>query len=51
MQIHDELLLEVAKDDVAKVSEILKSAMESAVKLDVPLIADVGVGVNWTSAK
>jgi DNA polymerase I len=51
MQIHDELLLEVAKDDVAKVSEILKSAMESAVKLDVPLIADVGIGVNWTSAK
>jgi DNA polymerase I len=51
MQIHDELLLEVAKDDVAKVSELLRNAMENAVKLDVPLIAEVGVGVNWTSAK
>jgi DNA polymerase I len=51
MQVHDELLLEVAEKDVEKVSKILKHEMETAVSLDVPLVADVGVGDNWMDAK
>ena len=51
MQVHDELLVEVPDAEVGKVTEILKHEMESAVSLDVPLIADVGVGDNWLDAK
>jgi DNA polymerase I len=51
MQVHDELLVEVPDDEVSKVTEILKREMESAVSLDVPLVADVGVGDNWMDAK
>lgn len=51
MQVHDELLVEVPEKEVDKVSEILKREMETAVVLDVPLVADVGVGDNWMDAK
>jgi DNA polymerase-1 len=51
MQVHDELLVEVPDAEVHKVTEILKHEMESAVSLDVPLVADVGVGENWMDAK
>ena len=51
MQVHDELLVEVPEKEVDKVSEILKHEMETAVSLDVPLVADVGVGDNWMDAK
>ena len=51
MQVHDELLVEVPEKEVKKVSEILKHEMETAVSLDVPLVADVGVGDNWMDAK
>ena len=51
MQVHDELLVEVPEKEVATVSEILKHEMEGAVSLDVPLVADVGVGDNWMDAK
>ncbi|HEX2268344.1 MAG TPA: DNA polymerase I [Pyrinomonadaceae bacterium] len=51
MQVHDELLVEVPENEVDKVTEILKHEMETAVELDVPLVADVGVGDNWMDAK
>ncbi|HEX6047599.1 MAG TPA: DNA polymerase I [Pyrinomonadaceae bacterium] len=51
MQVHDELLVEVPEKEVEKVTEILKHEMETAVELDVPLVADVGVGDNWMDAK
>jgi DNA polymerase I len=51
MQVHDELLVEVPEKEVGKVSEVLKREMETAVSLDVPLVADVGVGDNWMDAK
>ena len=51
MQVHDELLVEVPDKEVAQVSEILRHEMETAVSLDVPLVADVGVGDNWMDAK
>ncbi|HSD47218.1 MAG TPA: DNA polymerase I, partial [Pyrinomonadaceae bacterium] len=51
MQVHDELLVEAPDAEVGKVTEILKHEMESAVSLDVPLVADVGVGDNWMDAK
>src|SRR5215212_4383871 len=51
MQVHDELLIEVPEKEVGKVTEILRHEMETAVSLDVPLVADVGVGDNWMDAK
>ena len=51
MQVHDELLVEVPEKEVEKVTQILKHEMETAVSLDVPLVADVGVGDNWMDAK
>jgi len=51
MQVHDELLVEVPEKEVTKVTEVLKQEMENAVQLDVPLVADVGVGDNWMDAK
>lgn len=50
MQVHDELVLEVAEDDVEKVTEGLHQYMSETVTLDVPLIVDVGVGDNWGEA-
>src|SRR5258705_2020335 len=51
MQVHDELLVEAPEREVEMVMQILKHEMESAVSLDVPLVADVGVGSNWMDAK
>jgi DNA polymerase I len=51
MQVHDELLLEVPESEIAKVTELVRHEMETAVSLDVPLVADVGVGENWMDAK
>ena len=51
LQVHDELVVLAHKDEVDQVKTILKSKMESATKLLVPLIADVGVGNSWNEAK
>jgi DNA polymerase-1 len=51
MQIHDELLVEVADAQVDAVKALLKREMEAAVALDVPLVVDVGEGDNWMDAK
>ena len=51
LQVHDELVLEVPKDEVDVVSAILKDAMENVVKLSVPLSVDINVGKNWAEAK
>ena len=51
MQVHDELLVEAPASESEQVVGILKSEMESAVELDVPLVVDVGIGDNWMDAK
>jgi DNA polymerase-1 len=50
MQVHDELVFEVAEADVAAATLQIKALMESAASLSVPLIVDVGVGDNWEQA-
>ena len=51
LQIHDELLLESPKEEVEKAKEILKTSMENAVKLKVPLIVDLSEAENWYECK
>ncbi|MGH8590445.1 MAG: DNA polymerase, partial [Gammaproteobacteria bacterium] len=50
LQVHDELVLEVAEDAVDSASRGLKEMMESAARLTVPLAVDVGVGTHWDEA-
>ena len=50
MQVHDELVFEVHKEDVEAVSEKVHELMENSMKLDVPLLVEVGSGKNWDEA-
>ena len=50
MQVHDELVFEVPKGELQDVQRLVKEEMESAMTLDVPIRADVGVGANWLEA-
>jgi DNA polymerase-1 len=47
LQVHDELVLEAPKKDAKSVAGMTQEIMEDAVKLDVPLKVDVGIGDNW----
>ncbi len=51
LQVHDELLVEAAADELELVKEIVRRNMESAVDLAVPLIADISTGATWYDAK
>jgi DNA polymerase-1 len=49
LQVHDELLLEVPRDEVDRLIPILRETMEGALPLDVPLTVDIKVGDDWES--
>lgn len=50
MQVHDELVFEVHKDDLEAVTKKVHELMENSTTLDVPLLVEVGSGVNWDQA-
>ena len=50
MQVHDELVFDVHKDEVDVVKEQVVSLMRYAVCLEVPMEVEVGVGLNWLEA-
>ena len=50
MQVHDELIFEVAQNEVEAVKPTIQHIMEGALTLKVPLIVDIGVGKNWDEA-
>ncbi|MFZ6873753.1 DNA polymerase I [Undibacterium sp. Di27W] len=50
MQVHDELVLEVPQAELELVKQKLPELMANVAKLDVPLLAEVGVGGNWEEA-
>jgi DNA polymerase-1 len=50
MQVHDELLFEVPPAELDEVKAIVRSGMEDAIRLAVPLKVDIGVGKNWLEA-
>jgi DNA polymerase I len=47
LQVHDELLLEVPRAEVARLAPVVRQTMESAMPLDVPLTVDIKVGDDW----
>jgi DNA polymerase I len=50
MQVHDELVLEVPESELERVKSAVPGLMTNAAKLDVPLVAEPGVGKNWEEA-
>ncbi|MCM0043213.1 MAG: DNA polymerase I [Burkholderiaceae bacterium] len=50
MQVHDELVLDVPQDELARVTEKLPQLMAGVAALKVPLVAEVGAGANWEEA-
>lgn len=51
LTVHDELLFESPEDQAEDVAAMVKDKMSNAVKLNVPLDVDAGIGKNWTEAK
>ena len=47
LQVHDELLFEVPTEETAEIQALVLAEMEGVVKLNVPLVADLGFGQNW----
>ncbi len=50
MQVHDELVFEVAEDQLENCSNAIRKLMCSAIELNVPLLVDIGIGNNWDEA-
>ena len=50
MQVHDELVFEVQAENADILTEEVKDIMENAVKLDVPLLTEAGIGKNWNES-
>ena len=50
MQVHDELVLEVPDSELERVKAMVPALMSGVAKLDVPLVAEPGVGMNWQEA-
>ena len=51
LQVHDELVFEAPAAEVADLTKVVRTEMEGAAQLAVPLIVDIGVGPNWLETK
>jgi DNA polymerase-1 len=51
LTVHDELLFESPEDEVERLIPMVRDRMENAIRLDVPVVVDVGVGKSWYEAK
>lgn len=50
LQVHDELVFDIHKSELEELKPLIKSEMENAYKLSVPLDVELGVGDNWLEA-
>ena len=50
LQVHDELVFDIYKPELETVQKLIKSEMEDAYELAVPLVVDLGMGANWLEA-
>ncbi len=51
LQVHDEMMIEAPKEEKEEIKKILKEQMETVVKLDIPLIAEISEANNWYECK
>lgn len=50
MQVHDELVFDVIESEVDQVKEIVQTRMKNAIKTEIPIVVEVGQGINWLEA-
>ena len=50
LQVHDELVFDVHKDELECIKPMIKEEMENAYCMEVPLVVDIGEGMNWLEA-
>ncbi|MFZ1290123.1 MAG: DNA polymerase I, partial [Melioribacteraceae bacterium] len=50
LQVHDELLFDIHKNEVDELTPMIKNIMETSMKFEVPIIVDTGIGKNWLEA-
>jgi DNA polymerase-1 len=50
LQVHDELLFDVHKEELEEITAMVKDEMQKAMPLNVPVIAEAGTGKNWLEA-
>jgi len=50
MQVHDELIFEIKESQVDEAIKLVRQEMEGAAELSVPLLVDIGIGINWDEA-
>jgi DNA polymerase-1 len=50
LQVHDELVFDVPKEEVEALEKMVKTEMENAFQLEVPLVVDIGIGTHWLEA-
>jgi DNA polymerase-1 len=51
LQVHDELLFDVPQEEIEAASALVKHEMENVIKLNVPIVVDIGIGQNWRDLK
>ena len=51
LQVHDELVFEIPEGALKTSAPVIKSIMENAVALDIPVVVDLKVGSNWSEMK
>jgi DNA polymerase-1 len=51
LQVHDELVFEVDKDEIDFMKDMVRESMEGCIKLEVPIKVDIGIGDNWLETK
>jgi DNA polymerase-1 len=51
LQVHDELVFEAPPEELDEVQKVVKHEMENAAELSVPLVVDLGTGINWLESK
>ncbi len=50
LQVHDELVFDAHKDEIDELKPLIKELMETALPLEVPIVAETGIGINWLDA-
>jgi len=50
LQVHDELVFDVYKNEIHEMKILVKELMENALPLDVPILTEIGIGDNWLEA-
>ena len=51
MQVHDELVFEVARKNLESQTQIIRDGMQNCIKLEVPLVVDISTGRTWAECK